>query len=384
VAGRFYVWREGPSFGVFAGVEVSEGGAPPGRYWLSAASDGVRWSATLREGPHNSPGPGKLARYTSARHLPVDVSLLFAWARETVQRPQEMYTADAAAVLGLQAVAVRDPAVPLDLVTYRGFEKARKRSAHTLAQLHGQVVRALAAARQAWGWGPRALEVSFHETGRAYGLAYAPGSEASKALCRVSLSHKLLRDYDLASAWRVLVHELCHHYREEAWPRTRATKSTSHDERFCEALAKVDPVVGSDPQACRFFTDEEAPGVVAKKRERKAKREANITWAPNAGTLWLHRLQSGKLRIEWAPAPGLSWKYMQPVGDDSLLELAQRFAPADWPLVRVRTGDQALAASGSAYARAANLAELLDGLLARFAKLLPKTGAYVAGARRAA
>jgi hypothetical protein len=376
-----YVWREGPSFGLFVATDVSGGGVAAGRYWLSASSDGVRWSATLREGPHNSPGPAKLVRYRAPSHLPLDLSLLLAWAREAVRQPGAIYSEDAAAVLGLQAVAVREPAVPLALVTYRGFEKIRKSSAHTLAQVHGQVEAALREVREAWGWTPTALEVGFHDSERLRGLAYDPGSEASRALCRISLGRQLVRDYDLRSVWRVLVHELCHHYREEAWPRARTRSTSSHDARFCDALAKVDPVVSADPNACRFFVDEETPAAVEKKREQRAKKESKIVWAPNAGTVLVYALKSGQLRLEWKPAEGLKWKHVTAVDDGLLLEWAQRFAPSDWGRVTVWAESRLYP---EASRRPTTFAQLLDDFAARYGRKMPKTLAYLAEARRAA
>ena len=223
-------------------------------------------------------------------------------------------------------------------VSYVGFREVERRSAYSLERLHAIVMESLRSTVSAWsGWVPDNLEVRFHGTSKSFGLAFEPGKGDRK----VSLHATLLADYDAKSVWRVIVHELCHHWREERWPRAQfhTTRSQdarrSHDAKFCEQLALVDDVVASSPERCRFFTDTEDPSIVAAKAE---KRVRDVVFTPEAGYITLRMLKTGALRVDWVPdvSAGYGWKtYTVPVTDEGALELAQRFAPADWERVRM-------------------------------------------------
>lgn len=395
MATQFLRWESGQTCGaiVYDPRNPHEG-------QLIATTDGENWVAYRKELPVRNPLEGQLYRVTFA-NAPPEYRLLVEWARETVKNWGQLYTTRAGKFIKSTVIEYSSPLTKhLGSVEYTGFEQVEKRSAHTLEAVHRAVNASAARAIEVWGWNCTGLEVKFHETGRAFGLAYEPGTGKQKGVRKISLNVQLLQLYDLNSVARVVVHELCHHYREETWPRRRAG-SDGHDSRFCEELGRADPEVqASIPPPFRPGPEHEVAYLEWKKRNEgaanrctyfadipdtalqaahkaKTRRVVEPTWAPEAGALKFYRLKSGVLRMSWEPRPGFHWTTeKQPVNDSSMLALAKRFGPKDWGRVLVHVEER--------YAVQARLPveTTLDNLLAyliqRFG--LKKTGAYKAEA----
>lgn len=236
------------------------------------------------------------------------------------------------------ASRVREAPCPrIGAVRYEGWTPAlARKSAHEFDALHRVVVRAVEACAAAWGWAPAGLLVSFHTSNRAMGLAYNPGAGNR----RVSLATKLLALFDLESIYRTVVHELCHHAREELHPRDRSGfrgrlgALIAHDARFCEMLAQVDPLVAANPTSCQFFTDEADDSAVAAAAARRG-----VVFSASAGYLEVGVGPDYYPRFRWLPLDGApvrwraSWERLTA---SSLAALIGRFPAADVRVLVVR------------------------------------------------
>lgn len=139
-------------------------------------------------------------------------------------------------------------------VRVEGWRRVARTTAHTAEALAGAIERATAACFAAWGWRAEGAAVRIFlpsERKHAMGLAYRPGIGHRL----MGLSARLLTDYALESVERTLLHELCHHAREEIFSRStnRLSQADMHDEAFCRMLGMVDPVVRGNQDACRYF-----------------------------------------------------------------------------------------------------------------------------------
>jgi len=352
---------------------------------LIVTDNGEQWSAERIPVPSDHvirpPPGGKLYRMKLANAQP-EYRLSVEWARATVKGFNKIHTTLAGKFVSSVVVEYTSPLTKhLGSVEYSGFELIAKRSGHTLEAIHRAVNASVARAIEVWGWQCAGLEVKFHSAGNAFGLAYAPGAGARK----ISLNVQLLERYDLNSVARVVIHELCHHYREERWLRNQRT-GDPHDKRFCEELAKADPEVetaeGSrDTRANRCINFADIPDT-ALDAAIKAKQRPVVepVWAPNAGVLEYWILKSGQLRMSWEPVPGFRWtKNVLPISDANVLMIAKRFGPDDWTRTRVHLEPR--------YANYRGLAEnttfdvLIGLMLASFGRSMPKTVAYVTEAR---
>lgn len=203
-------------------------------------------------------------------------------------------------------------------ILYFGY-KGKVTQVHSLDKVHRLVRDAISAGNRVWGWSPNNLKVFSHSSGNAMGLAYQPGKGAHA----ISLHTKLLREYDQDSIYRVLLHELCHHHREEAWPRKSITKANAHDEVFCGELSKVDPIVAESGN-CRYFREEQwlqSAALVQKKKREKA-----ISYKPKDGYLVLRRVKGGSMRLDWLPEEkGAFRKKVYVVSYESLKKLLSNF-----------------------------------------------------------
>lgn len=178
-------------------------------------------------------------------------------------------------------------------VSYEGYTK-RFLKAHSFDAIVKVTEDAIKLCRAAWNWEPQNLRVLTHSEGRAMGIAYAPG----KGVHRISLHSRLVNEYDTMSIFRVILHELCHHYREERFPRSRQMSSAfSHDKTFCEALALVDYTVKDSPSQCEFFSDEKWEGSVVVQSKQTALR--GDRYDPSRGAFILRLLKTGHMRMDW-------------------------------------------------------------------------------------
>lgn len=240
-------------------------------------------------------------------------------------------------------------------VLYFGY-KGKVTQVHSLDQIHRLVLKAVESGRHAWSWSPRNLKVFCHPSGNGMGLAYNPGKGAHA----ISLHTKLLREYDANSVYRVILHELCHHHREETWPRKAYTAITAHDQQFCNELSKVDEVVAASGD-CRYFQDEQwmESAAVQKKIERKH----SINWSPDAGYLVFRRIKSGYLRLDWLPRiPGDFPKKTYKIGYDSLKDLLSNFSLREIQRVEVLNQMPEFSSFGKVLGSTTTLAKLMDML----------------------
>lgn len=285
---------------------------------IYAVDDGVRWSATLcpfglgppdptgERSPHPSlaqfflpwrpySGPTKSTPGTVFRSSASKVSgptlALIAWATHlnlSASNPTAERGAPNVEHLGSKVL----PSATVGTIRYDGWAPLAKRSAHTLDALHRSVDDAVRKARAAWGWAAEGLVVSFHSGRRALGLAYAPGAKDR----RISLNEVLLEKYNLDSIHRTVLHELCHHAREELHPRVRLRRGRgkiaqldAHDAKFCEMLGQVDPAVAGNQQQCQFFTEEEDVSAAAASAAAKG-----VAYTAASGSLEIAMRRKGK------------------------------------------------------------------------------------------
>jgi hypothetical protein len=235
---------------------------------------------------------------------------------------------------------------PCGPIRYTGF--SQKVGAYELREIHDTVCDAITAHLGKWAWRtspptpwkPSNLEIMLHSGNKAMGLAFAPGTGRVANKRTISLNDRLLKQYDLKSTWRVIIHELCHHYRDEAFAGNDADQATSdmlrlavvshvskaqasggykaarsvqlqamqtlrtHDAVFVRELAKVDPAVAADAYAGIVFNEYADPSLVAQQTAKKEARLAKVSWHPNDGQLWIDRLKDGSGVIYWVPLTG--------------------------------------------------------------------------------
>jgi hypothetical protein len=389
VATKYLAWKDGQTYGVIA-YDASQ----YARGALVCSNNGELWSAILKPypittamAPELMPSYVNLVRLRSITTAEPEFRIPLEWARKTVIIPGRIYTTLAGKLTDTKVIEYTSPATRhLGSVSYTGFEKIAKRSGHSLESIHRAVNSAVVRAIEVWSWQCTGLEVKFHESGRAFGLAYEPGKGARK----ISLNALLLQTYDLNSIARVVIHELCHHYREETWPRSYI--SDVHDKRFCEELTKADPeIAGSEgsrstaANRCITFADIPDTALKAAVEERKAARIIEPTWAPEAGILNFYILKSGHLRMSWEPRSGFRWtQWIRSVSDSHVLELLKHFGPSDWNRVVVKTTIVKIPQTefpstqfGQPPIRGISFHDLVHWILAKYARISPKTKAYV-------
>jgi len=299
---------------------------------IVATTDGAKWSALRTYNPKlYIPAGARLEHPGSFARAWTELQALVAWARR-------------AALRAAPDVAVTTKATPLPGttrlgdVTYVGFDKIRRRSAHDLKAIHKVVTAMIARAAKTWKWRPRNLEISFHKSQRAFGYAYNPGGLKGREPHRVSFEHKLLEHYDLPSFGRTFIHELCHHYREERYPRPNPSKDW-HDTIFCRELARVDPKA-KDKKACTFFVEARDRSLVDARAKRDVQERAaahkKAEWKPTAGQLRISVRNRYSASMAWTSRRRGGWTpYVEPITDESVVAMLKRFKPNQWRQVEI-------------------------------------------------
>lgn len=290
---------------------------------FEAFSDGVRWKASIDK--INSeffvPSPGKRLKSESVSDLTYEGKRLFAWALTLsadadIERPQD--ESARSVVFDIDGESAN-----LTLIGYR-----KKVGAYDQARIEQILERGVRVCSERWGWLGTDLIFELHSSDKTMGLAYRSGAYSDTGCRRISLSRKLFLRYDAESIYRTVIHELCHHYREETFPKSRGD---SHDKVFCDALRLVDPVV-HDEKSCQFFHEEVDQAVI----EKTARGGKPPIWSPEAGTIVVKHPKSGKYRWDWVPNEGFKWaRFGGELGDDDLLMLLKAFAPSDWQKVKI-------------------------------------------------
>lgn len=211
-------------------------------------------------------------------------------------------------------------------VTYIGW-KSHVLKVHSLDKIHSTVKKAITTARHAWSWEPKNLRILVHTSTNAMGLAFNPG----KGNHVISLKSILLKEYDLTSINRVILHEFCHHYREETFGRHRL-ETDMHDDKFCTALRQVDPVVES-LRECKMFTDDqwvESPEV-----QKKAKKQKGI-FDPYRGYGEIKHLKSGILKLHWLPYKKGDFKrQVLHLNSDDLKKITNQIPRSRWQDIKI-------------------------------------------------
>ena len=197
-----------------------------------------------------------------------------------------------------------------------GFHTVSATSAHDMAELTAIVKRAIATAKRTWKWSPTNLVVQFHNGGKTFGFARGPGSGPRVGFTIISLSKRLLAEYDARSVGRTVVHELCHHYREESFAATiHLRKLKGHDDIFCRELKRADPL-SADPITCRYFTEERV----------KPTFDRRVRWVTSAGHLRMARKRGRGQMMFWEPNKPGAWTAPEFLfTDGELADLASRF-----------------------------------------------------------
>jgi hypothetical protein len=301
------------------------------------------------------------------------------WARKDIARRAKLPTTDPGALqldvaydveAPQSAVSVKIPG-PTGPITYTGF--GAKVGHYTLAQIHEICVKSVADCIAIWAWQsagappwrPSGLEVMLHSGKSALGLAFAPGTGRDTNKRTISLNATLFKLYDAHSIWRVVVHELCHHYRDEAFakheinPKERdellaAIKSNmassrrtgawwnrllgSHDATFVRELGRVDPKVKENAWSGLVFIEYADPSLVAEVAAKKASRQAAvkpILWDPTKGRLYAVRTRTAGLSLWWIPLEKGMWRPAKwRLGDNRLDWMINLFG-SGWEQVRV-------------------------------------------------
>ncbi len=345
------------------------------------SSNGVQWSAAFDPMPNAPEG----LRYTQwdardLKKMPPEMRLPLLWGKKALKGkpPGTVITTDAAATKPVDVFAF-GPHV-MDKVTFIGYRK--KKLAHSIPTLLKMFAESAQRCQEVWGWSPTNPEVEIHTTSRAMGLAFNPG----KGRHRISLHARLLNEFDLPSIRRVVLHELCHHYRDEQFPENRYD---SHDEIFCRELQRVDDSLAPDAEkrglpvmkACSAFYEQRDVAVIEGYRKKLGRNEIPPVWAPEAGKVMIGHLKSGKFRFSWEPEGNFKWTTkVEPFSDVDLLMLAKRFEPRQLDQVRVVAKQDPK--TGSAQWRMGvplppNLLGLLQLMMARYLRHLPQTAAYL-------
>jgi predicted SprT family Zn-dependent metalloprotease len=306
---------------------------------IVVVDDGVRWSAawhpraqTEMEGRGWVRGTRLAAGIALAKWQSASMHIkgMVDWARRAGLSAINDHAQTGA--MDLRNVGVtRAPCPLIGEVRYDGWADTVRHSAHRFEALHGAVVAAVEACAAAWNWQPTGLTLSFFPGGRAVGLAYQPG----RGDRRIALSRELLAKYDITSVKRAILHELCHHAREELFPRPLTGYSRelaalmSHDEKFCEMLAKVDPVVAADPRSCRYFNDDMDAEAVKSDASRKG-----IVYNAAAGVIHLAPWKRTSVRFRWEPTGTARWRpEWQPYNEGAWRSFLAMFPEADRRIV---------------------------------------------------
>jgi hypothetical protein len=328
-------------------------------YIVFATDDTVSWAVQIKPSQERSgersafvhaprhyipDGAWATARYQGPIRqgsLTVRYQMLYEWARSIAVKLIKRYGIDAVGKGEAVDAAATSPLKALpslfanDQVGYLDFNSVKRSSAHSLDALHALVLKAQDTAQRVWwGWTATNLQIQFHES-KSMGAAWEPGNPANASHGRrICLNRKLLAQYDAHSIWRVIIHELCHHFREESERRV-LTSDNAHDGVFCRMLTLADPeAVGSQ---CQFFEAAPDPSLVSVSARARGKQPV---FDPALGTLLISAVESGGVRMQWiSKTPDLKWSsQVLPVSDGSILEMLKRFAPSTWGDVEVTKG----------------------------------------------
>ncbi len=291
---------------------------------IVAASNGKRWTAVRTRRPaiwiKRWARGAKLYNRDGKMH--VRYATLAEWAGQWTTHPDRVAQSQCHYPRNVKILALAGKARGLGSVFYVSFPAD---SAHTLAALHREISARVATGHRVWKWKPVDLQVSFMGDGRAMGMAYIPRYPRKGEPQTIALNSRLLARYALESVGRTVIHELCHHYREERF--LRPTVKNWHDAVFCRELAKADPIVAKTPVECEFFMDVEAPNT---------RGGAKPVWKVSAGHLLVQIASVGTTFVWESDKPGTWHADERTFNDVELLAFLKRFPSSAWPKIRVK------------------------------------------------
>lgn len=328
--------------------------APYNKVVLHATSNGKTWSYALRPnykvqgtelnwlmpGSHYCPKTGTRKAFSSRAVAENPWHDLVAWAFKDMARRARLPASDSGALQLNVAYEREAPAQvgkvlqgPCGPITYTGYPARIGR--YDIEDVHDIVVKAVADAAPHWAWQggrgpwrPSHLEVMLHSGKRTLGLAFAPGTGHERNKRTISINDIMFKLYGAEAIWRVVVHELCHHYRDEVFARNDTDAATAdrlrqslaahpnksfrnltevlgtHDSVFVRELAKVDEKVDADPYSGICFTEYADPSLVADAKAVKEAKMAKADWRPEAGRIWVDRLKTGQFSVWWVEVGG--------------------------------------------------------------------------------
>ena len=312
---------------------------------IVASDDGVRWSAawhpTMKGAGTSSglmdesPVTGRWgavvgAADMKAASLDEKSKALLKWAQKAVNQNTPA-ASTGASTQGTDIRTVHSPVV--GEIRVDGFRAVERKTSHSFDAISKMLVRAVADCHRAWAWKAEGLVVTFHTSARAMGLAYSPGQGDR----RISLAFSMLEKFDIGSVERTTLHELCHHAREEKYPRSLAVGALRgaqvHDAKFCAMLEQVDATVAANPKSCRYFTDVADPAVVTETAKAKG-----VVFSAAAGTLVVDVRQAARKNHwvwKWEPNQRGRWpsKFVR-LSTRELVAFLLQFPSGDRDLVR--------------------------------------------------
>lgn len=312
---------------------------------IVASDDGVRWSAawhsTLKDAGISSglmdenPRTGRWGNTADSAYMKVATldeksKALLKWALKAVSQ-RTTAASTGASTEGTDIRTVLSPIV--GEIRVDGFRAVERKTAHSFDAISKMLLRAVAGCHRAWGWKAEGLVITFHASARSMGLAYNPGQGDR----RISLAFSMLEKFDIGSVERTTLHELCHHAREEKYPRSLAVGALRgaqvHDAKFCAMLEQVDPTVAANQNRCRYFTDVADPAVVTATAKARG-----IVFSAAAGTLVVDVRQAARTNHwiwKWEPNQRGRWpsKFIR-LSIKELIAFLLQFPSGDRDLVR--------------------------------------------------
>jgi predicted SprT family Zn-dependent metalloprotease len=339
---KHWYWQQGQTYGILERPRGIGFTSRPSKPYILVTNDSENWVAK-RLGNHHTwhdvihpleaAGITVRAKAGSRTTLQVEWRLPLEWAAKAIRKRDREQPAGAADY-EIQAAAqklvdtvlreVKQASIPeTKVIQYVGWETVRKKSAHSLDAIHRLLEKAYDETLTHWNWVWLNLRIKFHMSGPAFGLAYSPG----RGDHIISLNARMLGAYTLDSIYRTIVHELCHHYREERFPRS----IDPHDKQFCDELAKIDRTISGDPRACRHFVDVADPALQARVPGRKKRLPV---WDEKAGTFQVWHKKSGTFSLYWTPNKGYSWATWRiGLSAEGMVDILKQFSPSEWSKV---------------------------------------------------
>jgi hypothetical protein len=335
-----FIWKTGQTHGV---LELGQAGrlvSMPSKPHVMVTNDGEQWVAQQMSDYVHA---GKVMKFIEDRTgvqamrmggprnlMEPEVRLPLEWAIKEIrkQKPADGVTIQTEAQASAKSVVrIIDGLGPEQRsIQFTGWETVKRVSAHSLDDLVEAFAAAAEMTQKAWNWKWVNLQVKFHTEGNAFGLAYNPGGGEHI----ISLHKRMLAEFTLDSTYRTILHELCHHYRDERFQPS----ADAHDAIFCRELAKVDETVKDGRRMCMHFVDVPDPALVAKALKRTNKTPP--IWSPEAGTLLVRYKKSRQFSLVWAPNQGFKWSsWTHPLSTTTLMLLMRQFDVKQWGQVDV-------------------------------------------------